>query len=113
MLNLVVPSQWVNLSLFSSSSIFSISGYYCDYHDDDHYYYLALFLFFFFKLFSSNQEKFCSILLSPCLLIQVSCQKAKENFELALEADNSNAHARYWLSKLHLKYHVPGACKAM
>ncbi|THG08066.1 hypothetical protein TEA_009775 [Camellia sinensis var. sinensis] len=38
---------------------------------------------------------------------------AKENFELALEADNSNTHARYWLSKLHLKYHVPGACKAM
>ncbi|KAL9242429.1 hypothetical protein vseg_016424 [Gypsophila vaccaria] len=36
---------------------------------------------------------------------------AKENFELALEADNSNTHARYWLSKLHLKYHVPGACK--
>lgn len=41
------------------------------------------------------------------------CQTAKENFELALEADNSNTHARYWLSKLHLKYHVPGACKAM
>ncbi|RVW47464.1 hypothetical protein CK203_013273 [Vitis vinifera] len=40
-------------------------------------------------------------------------RKAKENFELALEADNSNAHARYWLSKLHLKYHVPGACKAI
>uniref|UniRef100_A0A5B7BK51 Putative Binding isoform 1 n=1 Tax=Davidia involucrata TaxID=16924 RepID=A0A5B7BK51_DAVIN len=38
---------------------------------------------------------------------------AKENFELALEADNSNTHARYWLSKLHLKYHVPGACKAI
>ncbi|KAL9440448.1 hypothetical protein AB3S75_019165 [Citrus x aurantiifolia] len=38
---------------------------------------------------------------------------AKENFELALEADNSNTHARYWLSKLHLKYHVPGACKAV
>ncbi|KAA8535081.1 hypothetical protein F0562_030084 [Nyssa sinensis] len=36
---------------------------------------------------------------------------AKENFELALEADNSNTHARYWLSKLHLKYHLPGACK--
>ncbi|GAB2216052.1 hypothetical protein Droror1_Dr00023819 [Drosera rotundifolia] len=36
---------------------------------------------------------------------------AKENFELALEADNSNTHARYWLAKLHLKYHVPGACK--
>ncbi|KAB5520127.1 hypothetical protein DKX38_024446 [Salix brachista] len=33
---------------------------------------------------------------------------AKENFELALAADNSNTHARYWLSKLHLKYHVPG-----
>ncbi|CAI0400388.1 unnamed protein product [Linum tenue] len=29
---------------------------------------------------------------------------AKENFELALEADNSNTYARYWLSKLHLKY---------
>ncbi|KAK2658827.1 hypothetical protein Ddye_005360 [Dipteronia dyeriana] len=38
---------------------------------------------------------------------------AMENFELALEADNSNTHARYWLSKLHLKYHVPGACKAV
>ncbi|KAH9616084.1 hypothetical protein KSS87_006846 [Heliosperma pusillum] len=38
---------------------------------------------------------------------------AKENFELALEVDNSNTHARYWLSKLHLKYHVPGACKAV
>ncbi|XAR66914.1 hypothetical protein NMG60_11013293 [Bertholletia excelsa] len=38
---------------------------------------------------------------------------AKENFELALEADNSNTHARYWLAKLHLKYHVPGACKAI
>ncbi|KAH7546415.1 hypothetical protein FEM48_Zijuj01G0198500 [Ziziphus jujuba var. spinosa] len=38
---------------------------------------------------------------------------AKENFELALETDNSNTHARYWLSKLHLKYHVPGACKAI
>ncbi|TQD97164.1 hypothetical protein C1H46_017253 [Malus baccata] len=38
---------------------------------------------------------------------------AKESFELALEADNSNTHARYWLSKLHLKYHVPGACKAI
>ncbi|KAL6278139.1 hypothetical protein ACE6H2_021740 [Prunus campanulata] len=38
---------------------------------------------------------------------------AKENFELALEADNSNTHARFWLSKLHLKYHVPGACRAI
>ncbi|KAH7848382.1 hypothetical protein Vadar_002140 [Vaccinium darrowii] len=38
---------------------------------------------------------------------------AKENFELALEADNSNTHARYWWSRLHLKYHVPGACKAI
>ncbi|XP_021760824.1 uncharacterized protein LOC110725658 [Chenopodium quinoa] len=38
---------------------------------------------------------------------------AKENFELALEVDNSNTNARYWLSKLHLKYHVPGACKAV
>ncbi|XP_062114471.1 uncharacterized protein LOC133825561 [Humulus lupulus] len=37
----------------------------------------------------------------------------KGNFELALEAENSNTHARYWLSKLHMKYHVPGACKAM
>ncbi|GAV68330.1 Sel1 domain-containing protein [Cephalotus follicularis] len=40
-------------------------------------------------------------------------RRAKENFELALEADNTNTHARYWLSKLHLKYHVPGACKAV
>lgn len=38
---------------------------------------------------------------------------AKENFELALEVDNSNTHARFWLSKLHLKYHVPGGCKAI
>ncbi|KAG2298722.1 hypothetical protein Bca52824_035194 [Brassica carinata] len=38
---------------------------------------------------------------------------AKDNFELALEADNLNTHARFWLSKLHLKYHVPGACKAV
>ncbi|XP_057970650.1 uncharacterized protein LOC131159627 isoform X2 [Malania oleifera] len=38
---------------------------------------------------------------------------AKVNFELALEADNSNTHARYWLAKLHMKYHVPGACKAI
>ncbi|KAJ7978902.1 Protein sel-1 1 like [Quillaja saponaria] len=38
---------------------------------------------------------------------------AKENFKLALEADNTNTHARYWLSKLHLKYHVPGANKAV
>ncbi|XP_074379674.1 uncharacterized protein LOC141720895 isoform X2 [Apium graveolens] len=37
----------------------------------------------------------------------------KENFELALETDNSNTHVRFWLSKLHLKYHVPGACKAV
>ncbi|XP_057967205.1 uncharacterized protein LOC131157236 isoform X1 [Malania oleifera] len=38
---------------------------------------------------------------------------AKENFELALEADNTNTHARYWLARLHMKYHVPGACKAI
>ncbi|KAF7153848.1 hypothetical protein RHSIM_Rhsim01G0074500 [Rhododendron simsii] len=38
---------------------------------------------------------------------------AKENFELALEADNTNTHARYWLSRLHMKYHVPGASKAI
>ncbi|KAK3021668.1 hypothetical protein RJ639_047502 [Escallonia herrerae] len=38
---------------------------------------------------------------------------AKVNFELALEADTLNTHARFWLSKLHLKYHVPGACKAI
>lgn len=38
---------------------------------------------------------------------------AKENFELALEADNSNTHARYWLARLHMKYHVPGANKAV
>ncbi|XP_058751516.1 uncharacterized protein LOC131624595 [Vicia villosa] len=36
---------------------------------------------------------------------------AKENFELALEVDNTNTHARYWLSRLHMKYHVPGANK--
>lgn len=35
-------------------------------------------------------------------------RNAKEQFELALEADNTNTHARFWLSKLHLKYHVPG-----
>ncbi|CAH9136166.1 unnamed protein product [Cuscuta epithymum] len=39
--------------------------------------------------------------------------EAKESFELALEVDNSNTQARYWLSKLHFKYHVPGACKAI
>lgn len=38
---------------------------------------------------------------------------AKENFELALEVDNSNTHARYWLGRLHLKYQCPGACKAV
>uniref|UniRef100_A0A0E0JX16 serine O-acetyltransferase n=1 Tax=Oryza punctata TaxID=4537 RepID=A0A0E0JX16_ORYPU len=38
---------------------------------------------------------------------------AKENFELALEIDNMNTHARLWLAKMHFKYHVPGACKAM
>ncbi|XP_059635075.1 uncharacterized protein LOC132277279 [Cornus florida] len=38
---------------------------------------------------------------------------AKENFELALEADNTNTNARLYLSKLHFKYHVPGACKAI
>uniref|UniRef100_A0A1D1YLG6 Uncharacterized protein ybeQ n=2 Tax=Anthurium amnicola TaxID=1678845 RepID=A0A1D1YLG6_9ARAE len=38
---------------------------------------------------------------------------AKENFELALEVDNMNTHARYWLSRIHFKYHVPGACKAV
>ncbi|XP_073066951.1 uncharacterized protein [Primulina eburnea] len=38
---------------------------------------------------------------------------AKQHFELALEADNTNTHARYWLSKLHFKYHVPGANKAV
>ncbi|XP_078177212.1 binding protein isoform X2 [Carex rostrata] len=38
---------------------------------------------------------------------------AKENFELALEVDNMNTHARYWLSRMHFKYHVPGACKAI
>ncbi|CAL0307127.1 unnamed protein product [Lupinus luteus] len=38
---------------------------------------------------------------------------AKENFELALEADNTNTHARYWLSRVHMKYHVPGANPAV
>ncbi|KAF0936063.1 hypothetical protein E2562_038521 [Oryza meyeriana var. granulata] len=38
---------------------------------------------------------------------------AKENFELALEIDNMNTHARLWLAKMHFKYHVPGACKAI
>ncbi|KAG6527662.1 hypothetical protein ZIOFF_009788 [Zingiber officinale] len=38
---------------------------------------------------------------------------AKENFELALEIDNMNTHARYWLARMHFKYHVPGACKAI
>ncbi|PKA46771.1 hypothetical protein AXF42_Ash015665 [Apostasia shenzhenica] len=35
---------------------------------------------------------------------------AKDNFELALEVDNMNTHARYWLGRMHFKYHVPGAC---
>ncbi|KAG9439018.1 hypothetical protein H6P81_019183 [Aristolochia fimbriata] len=39
---------------------------------------------------------------------------AKSNFELALEVDNANTHARYWLSRLHFKYPgCPGACKAI
>ncbi|RWR72403.1 Binding isoform 1 [Cinnamomum micranthum f. kanehirae] len=38
---------------------------------------------------------------------------AKENFELALEVDNSNTHARYWLGRFHLKYQAPGTCKAV
>ncbi|KAK4265226.1 hypothetical protein QN277_026307 [Acacia crassicarpa] len=38
---------------------------------------------------------------------------AKDNFELALEADNDNTHARYWLARLHLRYHVPGQNKAI
>ncbi|KAK6137717.1 hypothetical protein DH2020_028552 [Rehmannia glutinosa] len=39
---------------------------------------------------------------------------AKEQFELALEADNLSTPARYWLAKLHLKYHhFPGANKAI
>ncbi|OAY72025.1 hypothetical protein ACMD2_08937 [Ananas comosus] len=40
-------------------------------------------------------------------------RSAKENFELALEVDNMNTHARYWLGRMHFKYHVPGACKAI
>ncbi|XP_072964919.1 uncharacterized protein [Typha angustifolia] len=40
-------------------------------------------------------------------------KSAKENFELALEIDNMNTHARYWLGRMHFKYHVPGACKAI
>lgn len=38
---------------------------------------------------------------------------AKENFELALEVDNTNTHPRYWLYRLHMKYHVPEANKAV
>ncbi|XP_077252178.1 binding protein [Tasmannia lanceolata] len=38
---------------------------------------------------------------------------AKENFELALETDNSNTHARYWLGRMHFRYHFPGVCKAI
>ncbi|KAJ0987909.1 hypothetical protein J5N97_006265 [Dioscorea zingiberensis] len=38
-------------------------------------------------------------------------RSAKENFELALEIDNLNTQARYWLGRMHFKYHVPGACK--
>ncbi|KAF6154223.1 hypothetical protein GIB67_001119 [Kingdonia uniflora] len=38
---------------------------------------------------------------------------AKENFELALETDNSNTHARYWLARLHIRYKCPGACPAI
>uniref|UniRef100_A0A2P2JM75 Uncharacterized protein LOC105647918 isoform X1 n=1 Tax=Rhizophora mucronata TaxID=61149 RepID=A0A2P2JM75_RHIMU len=49
----------------------------------------------------------------PFLLCLGLNQTAKESFELALEADNSNTHARYWLSKLHLKYDAPGSCRAM
>ncbi|XP_057840800.1 uncharacterized protein LOC131050621 isoform X3 [Cryptomeria japonica] len=40
-------------------------------------------------------------------------KSAKQNFELALEVDNLNTQARLWLARLHLKYCVPGACKAV
>lgn len=46
-------------------------------------------------------------LLTPLL------KRAKQNFELALEVDNMNTQARLWLARLHLKYCVPGACKAV
>uniref|UniRef100_A0A0D6RA25 Uncharacterized protein n=1 Tax=Araucaria cunninghamii TaxID=56994 RepID=A0A0D6RA25_ARACU len=46
-------------------------------------------------------------LLTPLL------KTAKQNFELALEVDNMNTQARLWLARLHLKYCVPGACKAV
>ncbi|KMZ64719.1 Binding protein [Zostera marina] len=49
----------------------------------------------------------------PRLIPQL--RTAKDNFELALEVDNSNTHARYWLGMLHFKYdtHVPGSCPAV
>jgi hypothetical protein len=54
------------------------------------------------------------MVLESCFTKLSSCVKgAKENFELALEIDNDNTHARYWLGKMHFKYHVPGACKAV
>eukprot|EP00252_Welwitschia_mirabilis_P000386 TRINITY_DN10400_c0_g2_i1.p1 TRINITY_DN10400_c0_g2~~TRINITY_DN10400_c0_g2_i1.p1 ORF type:complete len:280 (+),score=58.01 TRINITY_DN10400_c0_g2_i1:220-1059(+) len=40
-------------------------------------------------------------------------KKAKANFELALEVDNLNTQARFWLARLHLHYRVPGACDAI
>lgn len=48
-------------------------------------------------------------------LVSILLQTAKDNFELALEVDNSNTHARYWLGMLHFKYdtHVPGSCPAV
>lgn len=46
-------------------------------------------------------------LLAPIL------KNAKRNFELALEVDNLNTQARLWLARMHLKYDVPGACKAV
>ncbi|KAI3775835.1 hypothetical protein L1987_45589 [Smallanthus sonchifolius] len=38
-------------------------------------------------------------------IVSLQINIAKENFEMALEVDNSNTHARYRLSGLHLKYH--------
>ncbi|KAG6551632.1 hypothetical protein Mapa_006711 [Marchantia paleacea] len=44
--------------------------------------------------------------------VQPLLKKAKENFELALEVENSNTDAMLLLSRLHMYYHIPGACPA-
>ncbi|KAL2650293.1 hypothetical protein R1flu_018421 [Riccia fluitans] len=44
--------------------------------------------------------------------VQPLLKKAKENFELALEVENTNSDAMLLLSRLHMYYHIPGCCPA-